>query len=102
MKNGYRITDAHAHVFPDKIAEKATEGISHFYDLPMEYHGRVAEMLENGMAAGVDNFLICSAGDHGDTGAFYQQLSGVLRRSLSHVYRIRHIAPLRRPCGGRL
>ena len=60
MKNGYRITDAHAHVFPDKIAEKATEGISHFYDLPMEYHGRVAEMLENGMAAGVDNFLICS------------------------------------------
>ena len=47
MKNGYRITDAHAHVFPDKIAEKATEGISHFYDLPMEYHG-------------VDNFLICS------------------------------------------
>lgn len=47
MKNGYRITDAHAHVFPDKIAEKATEGISHFYDLPMEYHGRVAEMLEN-------------------------------------------------------
>ena len=53
MKNGYRITDAHAHVFPDKIAEKATEGISHFYDLPMEYHGRVAEMLENGMAVSI-------------------------------------------------
>ena len=53
MKNGYRITDAHAHVFPDKIAEKATEGISHFYDLPMQYHGRVAEMLENGTAAGI-------------------------------------------------
>ena len=60
MKNGYRITDAHAHVFPDKIAEKATEGISHFYDLPMQYHGRVAEMLENGTAAGIDHFLVCS------------------------------------------
>ncbi|MFR4393221.1 MAG: amidohydrolase family protein [Ruminococcus callidus] len=60
MKNGYRITDAHAHVFPDKIAEKATEGISHFYDLPMQYHGRVAEMLENGTAAVIDHFLVCS------------------------------------------
>ena len=60
MKNGYHITDAHAHIFPDKIAEKATESISHFYDLPMQYHGKVAEMLENGAAAGIDSFLICS------------------------------------------
>ena len=60
MKNGYRITDSHAHIFPDKIAEKATNGISTFYHLPMEYHGRVSEMLENGRAAGVDRFLICS------------------------------------------
>lgn len=60
MKNGYHIIDAHAHIFPDKIAEKATDGISHFYDLPMQYHGRVSEMLENGAAAGIDSFLICS------------------------------------------
>lgn len=60
MKNGYQVTDAHAHIFPDKIAEKATDGISVFYDLPMEYHGRVSEMLENGAKAGVDRFLICS------------------------------------------
>lgn len=60
MKNGYHIIDAHAHIFPDKIADKATDGISHFYDLPMQYHGRVAEMLENGSAAGIDRYLICS------------------------------------------
>lgn len=60
MKNGYRITDAHAHIFPDKIAEKATENISEFYHLPMQYHGRVSEMLQSGAAAGVDHFLICS------------------------------------------
>lgn len=60
MKNGYHIIDAHAHIFPDKIAEKATDGISVFYDLPMKYHGRVAEMLENGKDAGIDRFLICS------------------------------------------
>ncbi len=60
MKNGYHIIDAHAHIFPDKIAEKATDGISNFYELPMRYHGRVSEMLENGAAAGIDEFLICS------------------------------------------
>ncbi|MCD7958160.1 MAG: amidohydrolase family protein [Ruminococcus sp.] len=60
MKNGYMIIDAHAHVFPDKIAGKAVDGISHFYDLPMAYQGKVAEMLENGTNAGIDQFLICS------------------------------------------
>lgn len=60
MKHGYHVIDAHAHIFPDKIAEKATDGISDFYDLPMKYHGRVSEMLENGASAGVDQFLICS------------------------------------------
>ena len=70
MKNGYRITDAHAHVFPDKIAEKATEGISHFYDLPMQYHGRVAEMLENGTAAGIDHFLYASGSANQSSGSF--------------------------------
>ncbi len=60
MKNGYRVVDAHAHIFPDKIAEKASEGISTFYHLPVEYHGKVAEMLQNGTQAGIDRFLICS------------------------------------------
>lgn len=60
MKNGYHIIDSHAHIFPDKIAEKATDAISNFYDLPMKYHGRVTEMLENGANAGIDQFLICS------------------------------------------
>ncbi len=60
MKNGYRVIDAHAHIFTDRIAEKATNSISAFYDLPMEYHGKVSEMLENGAKAGVDGFLVCS------------------------------------------
>ena len=37
MKNGYTIFDAHAHVFPNKIAERATSSISVFYDdMPMQ------------------------------------------------------------------
>ena len=30
-----KIIDAHAHIFPDKIAVKASESIGHFYDIPM-------------------------------------------------------------------
>ena len=31
----YEIIDAHAHIFPEKIAENATLNIGHFYDIPM-------------------------------------------------------------------
>lgn len=60
MKNGYKIIDAHAHIFPDKIADKASLGIQNFYDLDVTYHGRVSEMLENGTHCGIDGFLINS------------------------------------------
>ena len=61
MVGGYSIIDAHAHIFPDKIAEKATTGISKFYGLPM-YHqtGSVKELLQSGKEDGVDGFLVCS------------------------------------------
>ena len=31
----YEIIDAHAHIFPAKIAEKATNAIGSFYGIPM-------------------------------------------------------------------
>lgn len=61
MKYGYTIFDAHAHVFPQKIAERATSSISAFYDdMPMCHVGSMEQLLESGTNAGVDGFLICS------------------------------------------
>ena len=55
------IIDAHAHIFPDKIAEKATAGISGFYDNIDSFgSGTLGELLENGVEAGVDRFLVHS------------------------------------------
>ncbi|MBQ8781554.1 MAG: amidohydrolase [Oscillospiraceae bacterium] len=54
------VIDAHAHVFPDKIAEKAVEGIGSFYDLKMNFDGKVGTLLETGSAAGVDRFIVQS------------------------------------------
>lgn len=56
-----KITDAHAHIFPEKIAEKATHSISEFYsDEPMEHMGNTEELLKSGRAAGVSRYVVFS------------------------------------------
>ena len=54
------IIDSHAHVFPDKIAEKATESIGDFYSIPMDLDGSVGTLLKLSEAYGVSSFLIQS------------------------------------------
>ena len=55
------IIDAHAHIFPDKIAEKAAAGIGGFYDgMTIDSGGTLGELLEKGTAAGVDKFIVQS------------------------------------------
>ncbi len=64
MYQGYTVVDAHAHIFPDKIAERATEGIGQFYDLPMSHQGSMSELLESGNRAEIDGYLVCSPATH--------------------------------------
>ena len=54
------IIDAHAHIFPEKIATRAVKGISDFYDLPMRNDGTVDNLIERGTRAGVDRFIVQS------------------------------------------
>ncbi len=55
------IIDAHAHVYPDKIAEKATYAVRNFYDLSKETEvGSVSKLLQLGKSANIDMFLIHS------------------------------------------
>ncbi len=57
----YEIADAHTHIFPDKIAEKATGSISEFYHLQMDCNcGNTAHLLESGKKIGVKWYLVCS------------------------------------------
>ena len=55
-----RIIDIHAHVFPDPIAEKATESIGRFYDLKMEQNGTVDQLLKLSDEAGIQHSYIHS------------------------------------------
>ncbi|MBQ7152314.1 MAG: amidohydrolase [Clostridia bacterium] len=55
-----RIIDTHCHIYPDKIAEKASLATGRFYDLPASMDGSIGTLLERGKAAGIDHFVINS------------------------------------------
>lgn len=55
-----RIVDFHAHIFPDKIARKASLAIGDFYGLPMSFDGTVNTLLELGGKSGIDTFVVHS------------------------------------------
>ncbi|MGN0688725.1 MAG: amidohydrolase family protein [Oscillospiraceae bacterium] len=54
------IIDAHAHIFPDKIAEKAAIGIGDFYDLKMGNDGTLATLLKICDESGIDRCIVQS------------------------------------------
>lgn len=55
-----KIIDCHCHIYPDKIAEKASESTGHFYGLPMCYHGTAAQMLKEREKAGITHSVVFS------------------------------------------
>ena len=60
MVGNYKIIDAHCHVYPDKIAERAVAGTSNFYGVEFAFDGRESTLRDAGKKAGVDHFVIQS------------------------------------------
>lgn len=55
------IINAHAHIYPEKIAAKATDTIGDFYDIKMEMPAGTAErLLEDGRRAGITGYVVHS------------------------------------------
>lgn len=54
------IIDAHAHIFPDKIAQKATDNIGSFYDLYMNFDGTADMLIKQGNECGVSKYVVQS------------------------------------------
>ncbi len=55
------IIDAHAHIYPEKIAQKATDSIGIFYDIKMEMPAGTADrLIEDGSRAGVKRYVVHS------------------------------------------
>ena len=54
------IIDAHVHLYPDSIAEKASGSIGAFYSMPVRYDGSAGTLLTIYERAGVDKCVLCS------------------------------------------
>lgn len=56
------VIDAHAHIYPDKIAVRAAQSIGAFYEgVAMHHPGSVGALLAAMDAGGIDQALVCSA-----------------------------------------
>lgn len=54
------VIDAHAHIFPETLARKATDNIGRFYGCSMAANGTVEHLLRWGDQYGVDRFVVHS------------------------------------------
>ncbi len=56
----YRIFDAHTHIYPNKIAQKASNAIGEFYDIRMNFDGTTETLLKLGEKHNVEKHLVHS------------------------------------------
>jgi hypothetical protein len=54
------IIDFHAHIYPEKIAEKASRNIGLFYNTQMCYDGSPEKLIESGRKIGVEKYIVHS------------------------------------------
>ena len=60
MRNGFSVYDAHCHIYPEKIAARAVAGTDTFYGEHSTGRGTVADLMQQGAAAGIDLFIVQS------------------------------------------
>lgn len=53
-----KIIDFHAHIYPDKIADKATHATSGFYEIQTDLTGTAGQLIEKGTQAGISEYVI--------------------------------------------
>ncbi len=57
----YRIYDTHVHIYPDKIAARASGAIGEFYDFNMAHNGSVEALLSQKDADKITGFVVSSS-----------------------------------------
>lgn len=56
----YKIIDTHSHIYPDAIAQKASDGTGKFYNIKMQNDGTVSRLLELSDIAKIDHHIVQS------------------------------------------
>ena len=60
MINGHRVIDAHCHIYPEKIVDRAVANTDRFYGTVSARRGTTSELIEFGDKDGIDKFIVCS------------------------------------------
>lgn len=60
MVNGFKIADAHCHIYPEKIADRAVAGTDTFYGTAAKCRGTTDDLIKVGGEAGIDRFIVQS------------------------------------------
>ncbi len=60
VENKFNVIDAHCHVYPDKIAQKAAGATDRFYNVHGFGDGTVSMLMCEGKKAGIDRFIVQS------------------------------------------
>ena len=60
MVNNIYTIDAHCHIYPEKIAQKAIAGTDNFYSTKSWGEGTVSHLIKSGTKAGIDHFIVQS------------------------------------------
>ena len=60
IENKYQVIDAHCHIYPEKIVDRAVAGTDAFYSTRAACRGVADELLEIGDRVGIDRFIVQS------------------------------------------
>ncbi len=60
IENKYEVVDAHCHIYPEKIVDRAVAGTDAFYSTHAACRGVAGELLEIGKRVGIDRFVVQS------------------------------------------
>lgn len=60
VKDKYFVTDAHCHIYPERIASRAIHGTDTFYGAHSLCEGTVTDLIKRGDKAGIDRFIVQS------------------------------------------
>ena len=60
IENKYQVIDAHCHIYPEKIVDRAVAGTDAFYGTRAACRGVAQELLEIGDRIGIDRFVVQS------------------------------------------
>ena len=57
----YKIIDFHAHAFPDKIADRATEHLRDYYKMPLVSNGLIDDLIHRANDANIEKIVILAS-----------------------------------------